>query len=214
MEVKYPQYQEELVNLMDDDQAEILAHYQKLKLLTSDNDKKVLKANLDSHCHERASKMMQILDEIGEPSITNIGMSGSEAVSLLALHSYLDEMKKVLAEYEAVYKRDPDDVYSESIPSLTDRIMVFEHRTQLYGNNWSIDKDGSYFMIPVEDFEHMNERRAKFGLKPRMRPTVFAVGEERHPLGIGEAQANDQKPLTDEEYEEFTRGHIRNQTYK
>ena len=214
MEVKYPQYQEELVNLMEDDQAEILAHYQKLKLLTSDNDKKELKANLDSHCHERVSKMIQILDEIGEPSITNIGMSGSEAVSLLALHSYLDEMKKVLAEYEAVYKRDPDDVYSESIPSLTDRIMVFEHRTQLYGNNWSIDKDGNYFMIPVEDFEHMNERRAKFGLKPRMRPTVYAVGEERYPLGIGEAQANDQKPLTDEEYEEFTRGHIRNQTYK
>jgi len=92
--------------------------------------------------------------------------------------------------------------------------MVFEYRTQLYGNNWSIDKDGNYFMIPVEDFEHMNERRAKFGLKPRMRPTVYAVGEERYPLGIGEAQANDQKPLTDEEYEEFTRGHIRNQTYK
>ncbi len=85
---------------------------------------------------------------------------------MLALHSYLDEMKKVLAAYQKVYKRNPDDVNKESIPSLTDRIMVLEQRTQLFGNNWMLDKKGKYFLVPVKDFEHMNQRRAKYGLNP------------------------------------------------
>ena len=209
MKVKYPHYQEELAKLVEEDQTEARGHYQKLKALSLESEKNTLNDQLKTHCHERAERMMQILDEIGEPSITNIGVPGSEAVSLLALHSYLDEMKRVLTAYEIAFRRDPADVYNESIPSLTDRIMVFEYRTQLYGNNWSIDKNGKFFLIPVRDFDHMNERRAKFGLNPRMRPTVYAIGEEKYPLGRGEAQVSDQKPLTNQEYDAFTKGHIR-----
>ncbi len=210
MKAKYPQYQAELARLVEADQTEARGHYQKLKALTLKSQKTALDGQFKAHCHDRAERMMQILAEIKEPSISNIGTSGSEAVSLLALHSYLDEMKVVLAAYEAVFVRDPEDVYSESIPSLTDRIMVLEHRMQLYGNNWSTDKDGTFFLIPVQDFEHMNERRATFGLGPRMRPTVYAIGEEKYPLGKGEAQASDQKPLTDDEYKAFIEGHVRN----
>lgn len=209
MDVKYPHHQEVLEKLAEEDQREIRSHYQKLKELSSESEKQLLNDQLKKHCHARAERMMQILEEIKEPSISNIGLSGSEAVSLLALHSYLDEMKKVLAAFETAYAKDPANVYNEAIPSLTDRIMVFEHRTQLYGNNWSIDKDGGFFLIPVRDFKHMNERRAKFGLGPRMRPTVYAIGEEKYPLGKGEAQESDQKILTDTEYEDFTRDHIR-----
>jgi hypothetical protein len=87
--------------------------------------------------------------------------------------------------------------------------MAFEQRKQLYGNNWMVDKNGKFFLIPVEDFEHMNDRRAKFGLGPRMKPTVYAIGEDKHPLGQAKAEASDQKELTDEEYAEFTKGHLR-----
>ncbi len=210
MKVRYPQYQEELAKLVEEDQVEARGHYQKLRALALESEKQTLSSQLKDHSHQRAERMMRILAEIKEPSISNVGISGSEAVSLLALHSYLDEMKQVLVTYEAVFKRNPDNVYKESIPSLTDRIMVLEQRTQLYGNNWSVDKNGKFFLIPVQDFEHMNERRAKFGLGPRMRPTVYAIGEEKYPLGMGEAQASDQKPLTDDEFKEFTKGHVRN----
>lgn len=209
MNISFPQYRDELIKLVKEDQSEIRQHYQKLKALDSEAAKVKLNGQLKMHCHARAEKMMDILHEIKEPSISNIGLQGSEAVSALALHSYLDEMKEVLAAYEVAYARDPNDVYKESIPSLTDRIMVFEERTQLYGNNWSLDKDGRYFLIPVKDFKHMNERRTKFGLGPRMKPTVYAIGEEKHPLGKGVAEVSDQKELTDEEYAEFTKGHNR-----
>jgi hypothetical protein len=201
------QYEKELVSLGEEDQLEIRNHYRKLKLL--DSEKEQLEDQLKEHCHQRAERMMEILREIKEPSISNIGLRGSEVISLLALHSYLDEMKDVLAAYLAVYKRNPQDIYNEAIPSLTDRIMIFEERRQLYGNNWMINKQGKFFLIPVKDFEHMNERRAHFGLGPRMKPTVYAIGENKYPLGKGLAEASDQKELTDEEYAEFTEGYLR-----
>ncbi len=209
MEVRYPHYQKELARLAKEDQIEIRGHYQKLRALSLEEEKQRLNDQLAEHCHARADRMLQILDEIKEPSISNIGKAGSEAVSLLALHSYLDVMKKVLAAYEAAYRRDPEDIYNESIPALTDRIMVLEHRTQLYGTNWSVDKEGRFFLIPVQDFEQMNERRAGFSMTPRMRPIVYAKGEDKYPLGRGRAQASDQKELTDREYDEFSKNHIR-----
>ena len=209
MNVAYPQHRLELIKLVEEDQSEIRYHYQKLKGLDSETARDKLNNQLKMHCHARAEIMMNMLHEIKEPSISNIGIEGSEAMSILALHSYLDQMKQVLAAYQVAYARDPSNVYQESIPSLTDRIMVFEQRIQLYGNNWSLDKDGNYFLIPVKDFEHMNKRRAKFGLGPRMKPTVYAVSEEKYPLGKGKAEASDQKELTDEEYAEITNGHIR-----
>lgn len=210
MDVRYPQYQDELSRLVDEDQLDIRTHYQKFKALGSVAEKERLNRQLKERCHARAERMMRILDEIKEPSISNIGVAGSEAVSLLALHSYLDEMKQVLAAYQRAYDRDAADIYNESIPSLTDRIMAFEQRQQLYGNNWYTDNTGRFHLVPVVDFEHMNQRRAQFGLGPRMRPTVYAIGEETYPLGKGEAQESDQKPMTDEEYAAFTWGHIRN----
>lgn len=162
MDVKFPELRQELIKLGSDDQAEIRAHYQKLNLLKSEEEKEKLNQQLKAHCHARAQRMMEILDVIKEPSISNVGTEGSQVISLLALHSCLDEMKKVLVAYERVYKNDPSNVYNEAIPSLTDRIMVFEQRTQLYGNNWTVDKYGNYFLIPVKDFEQMNTRRSWF----------------------------------------------------
>jgi hypothetical protein len=129
-------------------------------------------------------------------------------ISLNRLRLSVDYIGSLTA-YQIAYKRDPTDIYKESLPSLTDRIMIFEQRTQLYGSNWMADKTGKFFMIPVIEFETINERRAQFGLGPCMRPIVYATGENKYPLGRGKAEASDQKALTDEEYAEFTVGHLR-----
>ena len=209
MDVAFPDLRQELIRLGKEDQAEIRSHYQKLKVLKCEEDKERLTKQLKARCHCRAERMMEILEEIKEPTISNVRVEGSQVISVLALHSYLDEMKKVLAVFEKVHHKDPDNVYNEAIPSLKDRVMVFEQRTQLYGNNWMIDKNGEYFLMPAKDFEHMNERRAQFGSGPRMKPVVYAIGEDKYPLGQGPAETSDQKELTDEEYAEFTQGHIR-----
>ena len=205
MTLIYPELRQELIKLGEEDQTEIRRYYQKLKALKTDEKKDKLELQLKAHCHARAERMIEILKAIEEPSISNVGIEGSQVISLLALHSYLDEMKTVLMAFENLYAKEPTNVYNEAIPSLTDRIMVFEQRRQLYGTNWMIDKGGKYFLIPVKDFVHMNERRMAFGLGPRMKPIVYAIGEEKYPLGQGLAEASDQKELTDEEYAKFTK---------
>jgi ATP phosphoribosyltransferase len=57
------------------------------------------------HIQERTKRMLEILDEIGAPTIENIDADGSQAVSVLALHSRLTVMKKVLAVLEQSYAR-------------------------------------------------------------------------------------------------------------
>ena len=209
MSVVYPELRQELIKLGEEDQTEIREHYKKLNALKTDAEKEQLESQLKAHCHARAERMIEILKTIKEPSISNVGIEGSQVISFLALHSYLDEMKTVLAAFQKVYEKDPANIYNEAIPSLTDRIMVFEQRCQLYGTNWMIDKDGKYFLIPVKDFKHMNDRRAKFGLGPRMKPIVYAIGEEKYPLGQGLAEASDQKEFTDDEYAAFTKHGLR-----
>lgn len=51
-------------------------------------------------------KMMVIPQEFNEPSISNIGQDGSETSSILALHSYLDEMNKVVAACQVASERN------------------------------------------------------------------------------------------------------------
>jgi len=111
MTIAFPHYRVELTKLVKEDQAEIRSHYQKLKSLHSQEEKEKLNNQLNIHCHARAVRMLKILHDIKEPSISNIGREGSEAISVLALHSYLDEMKEVLAAYQIAYERNPENIY-------------------------------------------------------------------------------------------------------
>lgn len=207
--VKFPDIRKELMQLEEQDQKEIRGHYKILQAVRSEAEKRRKSDLLAKHCHVRAYRMLEILEEIKVPTIENIGLEGSKTVSLLALHSYLDIMRKVLDKYKTIYKKNPEKIYGQAIPPLTDRIMILEHRMQLFGTNWSMDKDGNFFLIPVKKFAAMNQRRVQYGLEPARKPTILSVGATKYPLGKGKATESDQKELTDEEYEEYSRYHLR-----
>ena len=97
MSVVYPELRQELIKLGEEDQTEIREHYKKLNALKTDAEKEQLETQLKAHCHTRAERMIEILKTIKEPSISNVGIEGSQVISFLALHSYLDEMKNSLA---------------------------------------------------------------------------------------------------------------------
>jgi len=141
MDLAFPELTQELIKLGEENQTEIRAHYQKLKALEIEEERSRLELQLKAHCHARAERIIEILDIIKEPSISNVGVEGSRVISLLALHSYLNETKSVLAVFEKAYRQDPTSVCNEAIPSLADRIMAFEQKVQLYGNNWMINLD-------------------------------------------------------------------------
>lgn len=203
--MKYPEYARELLSMAEEDQYEARNMQRIMDAMDSDVERQEYRQKIADTFHERAKRMFEILDVIGIPTFENIGKEAAETVSLFALHSYIDEMKKLLAIYEKQFAIDPNSFYKEAIPPLTDRIMIAEQRRQKFGTNWSITKDDTWFLIPVEDFENVNDLRAKYGLHPIRKPRCLSVGAEEWPLGQGPAQPSDQKELTDDEYAEYTK---------
>ena len=49
---------------------------------------------------------------------------------------------------------------------LTDRLRTFEGKPQLYGTQGQTNSDGLIVPFPIEDEEHVDERREAIGLEP------------------------------------------------
>ncbi len=152
--------------------------------------------------------MLAILEEIGEPTIDNIGADGSQAISVLALHSRLSIMKRVLRAFEACYDQDPASVYHEAIPSLTDRVLIIERKEQHFGTQWMLGADGKFFLPTVEDFARMNQRRAAHGLGKAKHPVDLTYGVPKRKPSRPDTHERDQRPPTQEEYDAYIRGSL------
>lgn len=204
----FPNVAQQLVLLEKQDQADVKKHHQRLRGAKTSVQKNRLDRDLAVRCHDRTDIVLKLLGRIGEPSISRIGRSGSQAVVVLVLHSYLEVMEYILSLYQQVYAQRPHDIYGQGIPPLTDRIMILRDRKQLFGTNWIRKTDGSFYLAPVEDFERMNERRIQYGLEPARRPVILSEGAKKYPLGKGLAKISDQQSITDEDYESYAKFYL------
>ncbi len=198
--VKFPKQREELLRLCADDQQDLRQNLHAISLLKSESEKEQKYLEITKRCHARTHHMLRILNEIKRPTVKNIGMDGSEAILTITQHSYLPVMERVLALYEQEYQKNPTNICGRFIPALIDRIRILKHKKALFGTQWTIDKKGVPFLIAVEDFKNVNQRRASYGLEPIRRPINLAVGAIKYPLGKGLAKATDQRDLTKDEY--------------
>src|ERR1035437_7101258 len=157
MTINYPKQAKELIQLLDEDQEkkrEVGRLYFESKDKTSLKSKQ---AELLKSSRLQSKRMLEILDEIGEPSLSNIGADGAQAMSVLALHGSLNTMKQVLATFNDCYRRNRDDAYYQAIPSLTDCILNLERKPQRFGTQWLFDENKEPYMPPIED--RSEERR-------------------------------------------------------
>lgn len=186
--------------MLEQDQQEVRAHSQAYKQSSESPDIITSRKRLTERCLQRAKRALQILDDIGEPTIDNIGTDGSEALSVIALHTKYSIMKQVLVAFEASYKKNPESIYREVIPALKDRVLMLERKKQRFGSQWLMDADGQFYLYPVADFKHMNERRVRYGLGRARYPRDLTYGV---PKGSPprETQENDQRQPTPEEYD-------------
>jgi len=157
---------------------------------------------------QRSEKVMQILEEIQEPALSNVGAEAAQALSVVALHDSLSVLRKVLAAFQLCYERDKSDTYVQAIPSMVDRVAILERRPQTFGTLWELDENGQPFLPTVEDFAHVNEHRAEYGIEPLRWPKSLAIPEEKQPwlkCPISDAVMRD---LTDEEYEKLAADYL------
>lgn len=128
----------------------------------------------------RIEEVLNLLEEIKTPSTRNIGLDGSRALWLVALHNtgYKDAGSIVLKKMKRLYYKDKSQVFYPGIPYLVDMVMLraknFDHKAkQLYGTRrWYIKhKDGKEETgnFPIVNPRQLGERRNKFDLPDKFR---------------------------------------------
>jgi hypothetical protein len=111
-------------------------------------------------------RLLEIIEECGWPGRSVAGDEGAAAAWLVLQHAIsmpalqrrgLDILKIELSGGEV----DPAQV-----AMLEDRICFFEGRKQAYGTQYDWDDHGEFSPYPIEDEDHVDERRRAVGLPP------------------------------------------------
>jgi hypothetical protein len=203
VKVKYPAIRAELIALVQEEQKE-------LRNIFGGNDKELQQARLSlamQRCHLRSQRLLGIVDSIESPTMQNIGANGSEAILTLAMHSYLEVMKKIIHTFNNALAISPESVPTRYIPALIDRVHIIKHGKQLYGTQWTIGEDGSPFMIEVDSPSLLESRRKKFNLKPLEQPRNLTNNGKKYAYeGSIVADINEVcRPMSIKEYASYVR---------
>ncbi|HQQ98449.1 MAG TPA: hypothetical protein PLX35_14355 [Cyclobacteriaceae bacterium] len=108
-------------------------------------------------------KVKSILDQHGWVGPGVVGGQASQALFLVIQHSDLASQQKYLPMMRDAVQRG--DAMGSALALLEDRVALGEGRKQTYGSQIGRDeKSGKYYVLPLEDPDHVDERREKVGL--------------------------------------------------
>lgn len=115
--------------------------------------------------HERnAARLEEIIAAHGWPGHSLAGEDGSNAAWFIAQHSIGDPsfQRTCAAAIEASVATGEAPLAQFAF--LIDRIRCFEGRPQIYGTQFHWDDNGEMNPYPLEDAQHVDERRLRAGL--------------------------------------------------
>jgi hypothetical protein len=126
-------------------------------------------------------KVAAILDQYGWLGKDLVGQDGNSALFLVIQHSKPEIRAKYLPMMRDAVKNN--NALASDLACLEDRVLVEQHKKQLYGTQFSLNrKTGKYALYPLEDPEHVEERRAKVGLsKLSNRMAEYGIIKEQTP---------------------------------
>lgn len=104
-----------------------------------------------------------ILQKHGFLSITDIGIMGHQALVSVMIHSSLDFKFKYISLFE-VWLNDKK-IAPTNYASIVDRLLVQQHRFQLYGTQVMVNKiTGEAELYPLCDPDNIDLRRKQIGI--------------------------------------------------
>lgn len=110
-------------------------------------------------------KVLRVLDERGWLGPDVVGPTGNSALFLVIQHADLATQEKYLPLMREAVK--DGRAYGNNLALLEDRVLMRNGKRQLYGSQIGRDpKSGEYYLSPLEDPDHVDERRASVGLGP------------------------------------------------
>jgi hypothetical protein len=148
----------ELIAMRDADQ-EILRRQ------LADRKNPQLQAEVDALMAKHVARLKEIVAAHGWPGKTLAGVKGGGAAWTIAQHGgpeFLGQMLPLM--YEAVKQRELEEaLYATSL----DRVLLNQGKKQIYGTQFDTDPaTGKCEPKPLEDPEHVDERRIRAGMPP------------------------------------------------
>ena len=110
-------------------------------------------------------RMKELVEQIGWPTRSKVGKHASEMAWLLVQHADHDRafQQTCLSLMKA---QAAGEVSPANMAYLEDRVRVGEGRPQVYGTQFYADEAGNIGPRPIEDPDHVDERRKAVGLQP------------------------------------------------
>jgi hypothetical protein len=93
-----------------------------------------------------------------------VGVQASEDAARVLLHSPDREFQRRLTP-RLEKLADAGEIIGTNVAPLVDQLRLEQHKAQRFGTQYTV-KDGKAFIDPVEDPEHLDERRAAWFLQP------------------------------------------------
>jgi hypothetical protein len=116
--------------------------------------------------HERnADRLAQIIAQIGWPSPSLVGEEASRSAFLIVQHAISRPvfMRSCLPLLEQAVARK--EIPTIEMAMLTDRILIFSGKAQLYGTQFDWDEDGQMAPLPIENSERADHLRKAAGME-------------------------------------------------
>lgn len=112
------------------------------------------------------ARLEEMIKQHGWPGKSLVGEEASKAAFLILQHSDLTRQEKYLPLLKKAAKKG--DTRPADVAMLEDRILVNRGKKQIYGTqvHSGSDTGGKFVLAPIEDEEHVDERRASVGLMP------------------------------------------------
>lgn len=155
--IQYPEIAAEIAAMRDADQA-MRKRWEEYNQLPERPEEPEEDRNLDER---NTSRMKEIVEQIGWPTISKVGKEASDNAWLLVQHADQDvEFQQYCLD---LMKREPSaEVDMGNIAYLEDRVRVNTGRPQVYGTQFRWE--GSKPIQNIEDIENVDQRRAEVGL--------------------------------------------------
>lgn len=156
-DIKYPELAKEINQMVKEDQDMRVKALAKAK----QGDWSDFNADVDLRNTQR---MKEIIEEIDWPTIDKVGKEGSHGAWFLVQHA--DRDLSFQEKYLKLMKDLPmGEIELRDIAYLEDRVRVNKGDLQLYGTQFYTNDNGKFGPRPIEDSEHVNERRFEVGLE-------------------------------------------------
>ena len=109
-------------------------------------------------------KLEEIVSTYGWPTIALVGLEASQAAATILIHSQDHIFQRALLPMlQGLVEKD--EIVGSDVALLTDKLLLAEGQPQKFGSQFTV-RNGKMVMDPVEDPEHLEQRRAQYLLPP------------------------------------------------